>query len=230
MTNNFTFAHRDEGFDEHIDKSIRGYSDLIHDVVNLSLYFTDNDSYVVDIGCSTGKMLDRMIERHDEYSLTPKYIGYEIEDGFFDDLNTLKQKHGEKFDVVAGDVTKHLNEFPVPCSYVTSIFTMQFIERYKRTQLLHTVCSNMIKGGAFVFAEKVYIQNPQLQDMLTFSLYDHKRKTFTEKDILDKEVRLRSMLRPDYWDSIEDSLYAAGFSYVDRFWQNHAFVGAIAIK
>ena len=27
--NDFTFAHRDEGFDNHIDKSIRGYQDML---------------------------------------------------------------------------------------------------------------------------------------------------------------------------------------------------------
>ena len=32
----FTFAHREEGFDEHIEKSIRGYSQLIDDVISLS--------------------------------------------------------------------------------------------------------------------------------------------------------------------------------------------------
>jgi hypothetical protein len=31
----FTFAHRDEGFDNHIEDSIRGYRNLHDDVVNL---------------------------------------------------------------------------------------------------------------------------------------------------------------------------------------------------
>ena len=52
----FTFAHREEGFDEHIEKSIRGYSQLMDDVISLSRYFVENETNVVDIGCSTGKM------------------------------------------------------------------------------------------------------------------------------------------------------------------------------
>ena len=39
--NDFTFAHRDEGFDNHIDKSIRGYQDMLKDVVSFSRYFID---------------------------------------------------------------------------------------------------------------------------------------------------------------------------------------------
>ena len=46
----FTFAHRQEGFDEHIDWSIRGYSDLLDDVINLSRYFVEDNTKVVDIG------------------------------------------------------------------------------------------------------------------------------------------------------------------------------------
>ena len=52
----FTFAHREEGFDEHIEHSIRGYSHLLNDVVNYSRYFVEDDTNVVDIGCSTGKL------------------------------------------------------------------------------------------------------------------------------------------------------------------------------
>ena len=61
MTGKFTFATREEGFDNHIDTSIRGYNDLWQDVVDISQYFVENGTSVVDIGCSTGKMLKSMI-------------------------------------------------------------------------------------------------------------------------------------------------------------------------
>ena len=38
----FTFAHREEGFDNHIEKSIRGYNNLHDDVVNLSRYYVED--------------------------------------------------------------------------------------------------------------------------------------------------------------------------------------------
>ena len=54
----FTFAHREEGFDEHINNSIRGYSDLLQDVISLSRYFIEDDTTVLDIGCNDGSQLD----------------------------------------------------------------------------------------------------------------------------------------------------------------------------
>ena len=70
----FTFAHREEGFDNHIEQSIRGYSNLMEDVVSLSRYFVEDDTNIVDIGCSTGKLTKAMMEYNSDHSPTAKYI------------------------------------------------------------------------------------------------------------------------------------------------------------
>ena len=64
----FTFAHREEGFDEHIEKSIRGYSSLMNDVISLSRYFVEDDTNIFDIGCSTGKNTKAMMEYNKDHS------------------------------------------------------------------------------------------------------------------------------------------------------------------
>ena len=66
----FTFAHREEGFDEHIEKSIRGYSNLLEDVISLSRYFVEDNTSIVDIGCSTGKMTKALIDYNKIQALT----------------------------------------------------------------------------------------------------------------------------------------------------------------
>ena len=71
----FTFAHREEGFDEHIEYSIRGYSNLLEDIVNLSKYFVEGNTKVVDIGCSTGKVTRMMIESNKEFCSDATYEG-----------------------------------------------------------------------------------------------------------------------------------------------------------
>ena len=71
----FTFAHREEGFDEHIEKSIRGYSNLLEDVISMSRYFVENDTNIVDIGCSTGKLTKAMIEHNKDHCSHGKYVG-----------------------------------------------------------------------------------------------------------------------------------------------------------
>ena len=88
----FTFAHREEGFDEHIEKSIRGYSNLLEDVISMSRYFVENDTNIVDIGCSTGKLTKAMIEHNEDHCSHGKYIGIEIAEGFFKDLENRINK------------------------------------------------------------------------------------------------------------------------------------------
>ena len=83
----FTFAHREEGFDEHINWSIRGYSDLLKDVIAFSRYFVEDDTNVVDIGCSTGKVTQALMEYNKDHAPQAHYVGVEVAEGFFDDLN-----------------------------------------------------------------------------------------------------------------------------------------------
>ena len=225
----FTFAHREEGFDEHIEKSIRGYSHLIEDVVSLSRYFVEDETTVVDIGCSTGKMTKALIDYNLDHSQEAKYIGLEIAEGFEKDLEKRKKElsYYDYVQFLSDDARWY--EYS-NCSLVTSIFTLQFMPKTDRRELLQNIYNGLNEGGAFIFAEKTICENALVQDMITFNYYDYKRKSFDTEDIMDKERTLRHMMKPNTWREIEDMLLSVGFSVIQPFWRNHAFVGAIAIK
>ncbi len=78
----FTFAQSPEGFDNHIENSVRGYTNLWHDILAMSKYFAEDDTYIVDLGCSSGKLLKNMIDYNKDHIPNAKYIGIEIEDDF----------------------------------------------------------------------------------------------------------------------------------------------------
>ena len=224
----FTFAHREEGFDEHIEKSIRGYSNLLEDVISLSRYFVEDNTSIVDIGCSTGKLTKAMIEYNEDHCSDGNYIGIEIAEGFFKDLeNRADELKKHQVDFILDDIRNYDFE---NCSLVTSIFTLQFMPKKDRLNVMKNVYKGLNDGGAFIFAEKTICQNALVQDMITFNYYDYKRKSFDTEDIMDKERTLRHMMKPNTWEEIEINLTKAGFSDVQPFWRNHAFVGALAIK
>ena len=237
----FTFAHREEGFDEHIDKSIRGYSYLLDDVVSLSRHFVENDTNVYDIGCSTGKMTQRLVEANFDHCTNAKWYGIEIADGFQEEL---KLRHAEINKTVrqllgVGESSKTKvyfhqqdirNTIIKNASLVTSIFTLQFMPKRDRQGVIENIYTGLNEGGAFIFSEKTICENANFQDMLTFNYYDYKRKSFDTEDIMDKERTLRHMMKPNTWNEINNMILDAGFSDVQPFWRNHAFVGAIAIK
>ena len=227
MTQQFTFAQRAEGFDTHIDLSIRGYSNLIDDVLKLSEYFVEDDTHVIDIGCSTGKMLRSMISQN-SFAKRAVYTGIELEKKFVD---------GWKLEMIA-DFTPNLyllnediRDFNFDnCSFVSSIFTLMFMPPHQRELVIKNVYNGLNSGGAFVFSEKTMADSAKIQDIRTFTYYDYKRTNFTTDDIMDKEKTLRSMAKPNTRDELLNMCKAAGFSKIESFWQNHAFVGFLAIK
>ena len=221
----FTFATSKEGFDNHIDKSVRGYSNLWSDILSLSKYFVEDNTNVVDIGCSTGKLLKGMIEQNQKHIPKAKYMGIEIEEDFYGDYVFDEQKF-DNLRYHKGDVRSF--EFN-NCSLVTSIFTLQFMPPKDREEVIKKVYDGLNKGGAFIFSEKTFSCNPRIQDMMTFTYYDYKRKNFTDKEILDKEVQLRHMMKPNTKTELYDMFTNAGFE-VHNFWQNFNFIGAIALK
>lgn len=228
----FTFAHRQEGFDEHINWSIRGYSDLLNDVISFSRYFVEDDTTVVDIGCSTGKLTQSLMEYNHEIAPTANYVGVEVAEGFFSDLDKRivqiqKKVSPALVEFVYDDVRNY--EFN-NCSLVTSIFTLQFMSKKDRARVIQDIYDGLNPGGGFIFAEKIDCENARLQDMMTFNYYDFKGNKFKYNDIMTKERTLRHMLKPNTWQEIEDMVLGAGFKTVEQSWRNFNFVGAIAIK
>ncbi len=230
--NDFTFAHREEGFDNHIDMSIRGYGNLHDDIVAMSRYFVDNESSVYDIGSSTGKTILAMADQN--YSFAPKchYIGVEIADGFKEAMeDRVVEVEGKHPGTIVSYLKDDIRDVEIlNASLVTSIFTLQFMPRNARAEVIDRIYEGLNEGGAFIFGEKTVATDARTQDMMTFMFYDYKRKSFSESDIMTKEVTLRNMLKPNTWDELQDMIYRAGFKSVQPFWQNHLFVGAIAIK
>ena len=224
----FTFAHRQEGFDNHIEQSIRGYSNLLEDVVSLSRYFVEDDTNIIDIGCSTGKLTKAMMEYNSDHSPAAQYFGVEVADGFVQDLkDRTKELNKGNVEFVMKDIRKF--QFS-NCNLVTSIFTLQFMPKKDRKKVVQNIYHGLNEGGAFIFAEKTICESALVQDMITFNYYDYKRKSFDTEDIMDKERTLRNIMKPLTWKDLELMVSFAGFKTVQPFWRNHSFGGALAIK
>lgn len=205
-----------ENFDEHINSSIFGYSTLINSIVKISDYFIDDKTNIYDIGCSTGNLLYQIKDRQK----TGSYYGIEIE------KNIIKQREGISIlnlDIREIDIFNN-------ASMITSIFTLQFIPKKDRYNIIKKVYDGLNSGGCFIMAEKTISESAKIQDIFTFQYYDFKSNTFTSDEILSKERDLRKIMKPS---SLEDNLKMlslVGFKTYDIFWKSFNFTAIIAIK
>lgn len=169
-----------ENFDEHIDLSIPNYSTLVETVIGLSRYFVQDETSVVDIGCSTGKLLEAI--HHNG-----RKIGVDVSDN-------LLPKSNESVEYINEDLAT-FNDY-TNSSLVISLFTLQFIDQPLRQSIINRVANGLVEGGAFIMAEKIIAPTGKEQEMFGFLHYDHKLKSFEADEILAKERTLRRIMRP----------------------------------
>ena len=223
----FSFSNYADNFDDHIERSIRGFANLRKDCILLSEYFIENNTNVLDIGCSTGKFLQTMHDYNRDKYPDACYLGIDIEPEF---SKQWVSRPNQNIRYQLGDVRSF--DGYENLSFVTSLFTLQFIPEKDRRSVLQDIFNNLVLGGAFVMAEKTLGKSSKIQDMLTFMYYDYKRESFSEIEILEKEKSLRNKLK--LWTEVQivESLENAGFhrDNIQAFWRNHLFAGFLAIK
>ena len=220
MQNHFSFSTVGD-FDEHIARSIPGYLDLQELLPSIAKYFVNDNENIYDLGCSTGRLLTALSTYFNE---SVSFVGYDIEANLLPSLKTAKNVSFFKRDVT-DPTLKFINT-----GLIFSIFTLQFLPTEKRMALVEKVFESLNRGGAFIVAEKTYSTDGIFQDIFTFTNYDYKRKSFSEAEILDKQIDLRKIMRPLSETSLRNELRSVGFGYVSQFWQSLSYRAYIAIK
>lgn len=210
-----------ENFDEHIDLSIPDFGKLTEIILNLSSYFVPDGARVYDLGCSTGVLLSKMNQRHQNATLD--LIGFDCSANL---LGKYAQP-AENLRFVQIDITRTQL---APSNLVLSVFTLQFLPVDERAGMLAEIYRSLKPGGALIIAEKIFVSSGFLQEVFCFSHYDHKRKAFTSEQILSKQHDLRRLMHPQSEQRVTDELLSAGFSTVTPFWQSLLFKAWVCIK
>jgi len=217
MTFSFTTI---KNFDDHIKKSIQGYDILDNQIISFANWFLEDDTNVYDIGCSTGRQLRKLKQSTNKRI---KYYGIENNYNF-----TKELKKELDIELIEHDLNKDF-EFK-NASMILSIFTLQFLWIKNKQNIINNIYKGLNRGGAFVFAEKIYSATPKLQDIFTFQSYDYKRPHFSSDEILDKEQDLRYLMKLLTLEENWQLLKNAGFEHIDICWKQNNFICFIAIK
>lgn len=214
-------------FDEHINKSIPLYN-LTHQLyLDISDFFLQQDSKILDIGCSTGSFLNKIYARHKNNSKKVQFIGI---DNVKQMINYCKKKYNnKKIKFFFSDVLKY--NFSKKYCLISSFYTIQFITPKLRQNLINKIYNSLNWGGAFFMVEKVRGPDARFQDILSQIYTEYKiSQGFSEIEILNKARSLKGILEPFTSKANIEMLKRSGFTDITTVFKYGCFEGFLAIK
>lgn len=203
-----------ENFDNHISNSILGY-DLLHDIIlNLLSFFINENSTVIDLGCTSGKLIKRI---KNDYNSNVK--GYDITDKHFENSSFLFKEDitADSFEIEKSDV-------------ILSIFFLQFIDYDMRLKVLKKIYESLKPKGILIITEKEIINDSYMQEIFNFTNFDYKKKNFTNDEIMIKESQLRTVMKLNTQEENIKLFENSGFKKIEAFFQSLQFRGYICRK
>ena len=208
-------------FDEHVVNSVPFYNEFQNSIANMSVYFSQDNTKIIDIGTSTGNLIGKIYNKNIKRNI--KYIGIDTEESM---INECKNRYNNIEFIVQDAVNYNFND----SSVVTCMLTLQFMKRDERKTLLKNIYRGLREDGSLFIVEKIKSEVVDIHDIYNDIYYDFKREKIKDTDILDKNISLRGIMKPiTLYENIND-LRNIGFNKVDVFLKYHNFVGIIAIK
>ncbi len=214
-------------FANMLERSIPDYRSMRSLVYQLGEKFIKPNTWIMDIGCSTGLAVEPFYQKHGEENR------YFLVDNSAAMLEECKGKFTVGIErgfveVVNGNFYEL--ELPWNQSLVLSVLSLQFMPTAYRQKILHEVYERMVPGGALILVEKI-VGDSGMDDLLVEMYYRMKRENgYSEEAIMAKRKSLENVLSPLKAGWNVDMLREAGFHKVDMFWRCLNFCGWIAVK
>lgn len=218
-------------FPDMINRSIPGYGLILPMLGVLARRCVKPGSQVYDLGCSLGAV-SRVIRQ----SVTVPNVriiavdnSAEMLKRFEADLQDTQHSPGSPdIEMVLGDIATT----PISnASFSVLNFTLQFIGREQRQDLLQRIAEGTRPGGALVLSEKIRFSDSEEQALQTDWHHDFKRaQGYSELEIAGKRDALERVMLPDTENEHLTRLQQAGWSKTVRWFQCFNFVSYLAIR
>ena len=213
-------------FDSHVGKSVPLYHNGHDLTVKLSDFFIKQGSTAYELGCSTGTLLSRLAERHQDQEDT-RFIGLDAE---LDMISHANKKHCDTPNLFFQ--TCRIEEFEFDKSdFITSHYTMQFLAPKHRQHVFNRIFEALEWGGAFVLFEKVRASDARFQDIFSTLYSEFKIDNGYElAEILAKTLSLKGVMEPFTSEANFNFMRRAGFTDIIPIQKYLCFEGWLAIK
>ncbi|BBM88118.1 carboxy-S-adenosyl-L-methionine synthase CmoA [Candidatus Uabimicrobium amorphum] len=204
-------------FDNMITRSVPGYLTIVQMISMMANNYVQPNTSIYDLGCSLGKVSNAIRQK----CATP-IIAVDSSEEMVQSAQKNLQGLSD-IQVICEDVCKTKIE---NASVVIMNFTLQFIPREKRQQLLEKIYAGLHPQGIFILSEK--IQNSTLQIDLHQSF--KKDQGYSQLEIEQKKRALQNFMLLDSKDEHLQRLHSVGFTKNELWFQCFNFVSFFSQK
>ena len=217
-----------EVFPDMISRSVPGYKTIIDTIGRLSQRFVTDNSNAYDLGCSLGASTLAM--RQGITARNCQLIGVDNSPAMVErcKMHVNAFKGDTPVEIIEGNIQDIAIE---NASMVVLNFTLQFIEKSQRQNLINKIAKGISPGGILVISEKVSFNDNPIDELVIDLHHDFKRANgYSELEVAQKRTALENVMHTDSIEQHVNRLTQAGFTHVSPWFQCFNFISFVAIK
>ncbi|MGI5309334.1 carboxy-S-adenosyl-L-methionine synthase CmoA [Rheinheimera sp. WS51] len=215
-------------FPDMIQRSVPGYHTIIQTIGKLTAKFQQSNSHYYDLGCSLGAATLAM--RRNLSVDNCKIIAVDNSNAMVERC----ERHIQSFrsDVPVEVQLADIRKLNISNAAVVVInFTLQFLPKADRDQLIQQIYAGLKPGGLLILSEKFIHPHNTENELLIDLHHDFKRANgYSELEVSQKRTALENVMQPDTLQQHASRLSQAGFSQHTVWFQCFNFCSMLAIK
>ena len=179
-----------ESFDDHVREQLPWY-DMVTDAVCYIVrnYLTEGGN-VVDVGASTGNMIDKLMPLLRERNA--EVLALEKSPTMVNVLMSRFENH-DNVSIIEGDI--RTTQYPAQVCIV--FLTMMFIPVHERQRVIDSLKANLLKGGVLIVVDKVCDHGGYFATVLKrLTMHFKLQQKAKPEDVLTKEMSLAGVQIP----------------------------------
>ncbi len=215
-------------FSDMIRRSVPGYAMSLEMLGVIARHYVQPNSVCYDLGCSLGA--STLSIRHNLQNDSSRIVGVDNSEAMLSQCQQILDT--DKATAPVELRCENIQDTEISnASMAVLNFTLQFIPVAERLGLLQKIYQGLNKGGVLVLSEKIELDNPADQSLLTDLHHDFKRQQgYSELEVAQKRASIENVLIPETVQAHQQRLKDAGFSHSTLWLQCFNFVSLIAIK
>lgn len=215
-------------FPDMIKRSVPGYTTIIAMTGLMAGRYAQANSQIYDLGCSLGASTLAM--RQNIQCEGCHIIGVDNSQAMLERCQSVIDT--DSHDTPVSLTCANLQDVPVSdASVVVLNFTLQFIPREQRDEVIKGIYAGLKPGGIMVLSEKVTFEDPHLDELNIELHHEFKRANgYSDLEIAQKRDAIEHVLLPETLSQHKSRIAEAGFGSCDVWFQCFNFASLVALK